>query len=93
VPDGWSVACTLDSDHSAEHVARELDAYAPLVTPGHYLVVQDTYLGLYLDGDYAGGPLGAVEAFLTEHPEFEIDMHPQRWLITQNPFGWLKRKP
>ena len=93
IPNGWSVACTLDSDHSAEHVAKELDAYGPLVTPGHYLVVQDTYLGLYYPpGDYIGGPLGAVEAFLGEHPEFEIDMYPQRWLITQNPFGWLKRK-
>lgn len=93
IPEGWSVACTLDSDHSAYHVAKELDAYGPLVTPGQYLVVQDTYLGLYFPvGDYVGGPLGAVEAFLIEHPEFEIDMYPQRWLITQNPFGWLKRK-
>lgn len=92
IPQGWSVACTLDSDHSAIHVAKELDAYASLVSPGHYLVVQDTYLGLYQVGDYIGGPLGAVEAFLKEHPEYEIDMYPQRWLITQNPFGWLRRK-
>lgn len=92
IPEGWPVACTLDSDHSAIHVAKELDAYSPLVTPGHYLVVQDTYLGLYQVGDYIGGPLGAVEAFLNERPDFEIDMYPQRWLITQNPFGWLRRK-
>ena len=92
IPEGWSVACTLDSDHSGDHVAKELDLYGPLVTPGQYLVVQDTYLGIYSPGDYGGGPLGAVEAFLSEHQDFEIDMYPQRWLITQNPFGWLRLK-
>lgn len=41
--------------------------------------------------DYIGSPLGAVEAFLQVHDEFNIDMDKQRWLITQHPYGWLKR--
>lgn len=103
------VMVTLDSDHASEHVARELGSYADLVSPGQYLIVQDTYLGLYWGGnlngaqqkavlegrggslqfDYAGCPLGAVEAFLSCDTRFNVDMHPQRWLITQCPFGFL----
>lgn len=103
------VMATLDSDHSAEHVARELGSYADLVSPGQYLIVQDTYLGLYWGGnlngaqqkevlagrggglrfDYIGCPLGAVEAFLSCDSRFNVDLHPQRWMITQCPFGFL----
>ena len=37
-----SVLVTLDSDHAAEHVLAELDAYAPLVTLRGSLIVEDT---------------------------------------------------
>ena len=33
---------SLDADHSAEHVRRELELYAPLCEPGDWLVVEDT---------------------------------------------------
>ena len=113
IPDGWSVCVTLDSEHGAEHVLTELQRFAPMVSPGQYLIVQDTYLGLYWGGnltgeqqeavlagqggnlrfDYIGSPLGAVEAFLEVRPEFQIDYEKQRWVLTQHPFGWLKRQP
>ena len=32
----------LDSDHSRDHVAAELDAYAPFVTVNSFLIVEDT---------------------------------------------------
>jgi cephalosporin hydroxylase len=34
----------LDSNHSADHVANELETYAPLVTPGSCLVVEDAVM-------------------------------------------------
>lgn len=40
-PDNARVMVSLDSDHSAAHVRREIELYAPLVTPGCYLVVED----------------------------------------------------
>lgn len=36
------VLVCLDSDHTHEHVAAELEAYAPLVTMGSYCVIFDT---------------------------------------------------
>ena len=38
------VMVALDSNHTHEHVARELTLYAPLVTKGSYLVVFDTVI-------------------------------------------------
>jgi cephalosporin hydroxylase len=40
------VMVVLDSDHSATHVGAELEAYAPLVTPGSLLLCQDGIIDL-----------------------------------------------
>lgn len=43
----------LDDNHNAEHVYREMNLYAALVTPGSYLIVADTVFE-----DLAGTPVG-----------------------------------
>jgi cephalosporin hydroxylase len=83
----------LDSDHSAAHVARELERYAPFVTPGSYLLVQDGSIDTlpYFKASRPG-PMPAIHAFLAAHPEFQIDREKcDRFLITHHPNGWLKR--
>lgn len=91
---GGSVFVILDSDHSARHVAQELEAYAPLVTPGSYLLVQDGVidtLPIFRQG--RPGPLPAILDFLRRHPEFEVDRaRGERFLITHHPMGWLRRR-
>jgi len=88
----------LDSDHSAAHVARELELYAPLVSPGSYLIPMDGVIkdlvGVWqIPPDAAtNNPETAVAKFLPAHPEFERD-YSKNWLgITGAPGGFLKKK-
>ena len=99
------VMLILDSDHSRDHVAAELEAYAPLVTPGSYILSQDGVMQLVAGMPRTGpdwednNPITAVEAFLSRHPEFELAKPPRIFDETQDapdcshhPVGWLRRK-
>lgn len=89
---GGPVFVILDSDHSQAHVAAELEAYADLVTPGAFLIVEDTNVnGHPVLPEFGPGPAEAVAAFLPAHPEFEADALPERYLISMHPGGWLRR--
>lgn len=86
------VLVILDSDHSAGHVAAELEAYAPLVTEGSYLVVEDTNVnGHPAAPEHGPGPFEATQEFLARTEEFEVDERCERYFLTQNPQGYLKR--
>jgi cephalosporin hydroxylase len=87
---GKPLLVVLDSDHSQRHVAAELDAYAPLVPVGCYVIVEDSNIGL-IRKDLMPGPLEAVEDFLARTDEFEIDREREKFLITFNPSGYLRR--
>jgi cephalosporin hydroxylase len=88
------VMVALDSDHARDHVARELECYAPVVTPGCYLIVEDTNInGHPVLEEFGPGPMEAVEAFLPAHPEFERDATREKLLMTFNPGGFLRRLP
>src|SRR5262245_25054016 len=80
----------LDSDHSQAYVEAELEALADLVTPGCYLVVDDSNIGLVRQ-DLMPGPHEAIEAFLAGRNDFEIDRTRERFMITFNPSGFLRR--
>jgi len=89
-----STMVVLDSDHAKRHVLAELRAYAPLVTPGSYLVVEDTNInGHPVKADFGPGPMEAVNEFLSS-PEggvFQPDPRCERYLLTMNPGGWLRK--
>lgn len=80
----------LDSDHSKSHVDAELEAYAPLVPLGCYLIVEDSNIG-QIRQDLLPGPLESVESFLAGRSDFEIDREREKFLLTFNPSGYLKR--
>jgi cephalosporin hydroxylase len=82
------VMVVLDSDHSRVHVKWELRYYAPLVTPGQYLVVEDCY-----DKDAKlAGPGEAVEWFLKTDKRYEQTNLDRRYLVGFVRGGWLRRK-
>lgn len=92
---GRSCMVILDSDHSHYHVARELDRYAPLVTQGQYLIVEDTNLnGHPVYADHGPGPYEAVQAFMETElgKQFTVDRAREKFLLTANPSGFLQRK-
>jgi cephalosporin hydroxylase len=80
----------LDSDHSQAYVEAELEAYAPLVPIGCYLIVEDSNIGR-VRKDLMPGPYEAVESFLGRTDDFEIDREREKFLITFNPNGYLRR--
>jgi cephalosporin hydroxylase len=99
-----TVLVILDSNHSREHVRRELEAYHHLVTPGSYIVATD---GIMRDlGDAPRGhpdwktdnPAQAAHDFAVAHPEFVIEQPAWRFnespldkVITGWPDAWIKR--
>lgn len=97
---GKRVMVVLDSNHTDEHVAAELEAYAPFVTSGCYLIVCDTtieFMNRSAIGERSWGPgnspLSAVRRFLEMHPEFEIDPFPaMKSFATMNWDGFLRRR-
>ncbi len=90
--DADSVMVVLDSDHSRDHVLAELRAYAPFVTPGSYLVVEDTNVnGHPILPSFGPGPHEAVETFLAESAPFVRDREREKFYFTFNPGGYLKR--
>jgi cephalosporin hydroxylase len=93
------VLVVLDSNHTHEHVARELEAYAGLVTPGSYCVVFDTVIEdlpgeTYPDRSWGPGnsPKTAVREFLERDDRFRVDEEIEAKLgITVAPSGYLVR--
>jgi cephalosporin hydroxylase len=88
------VMVILDSDHRAAHVREELRLYAPMVTPGQYLIVEDTNLnGHPVFPGFGPGPMEAVQEFLRQEGTFVPDRSRERFLFSFNPGGYLRRTP
>jgi cephalosporin hydroxylase len=105
VKPGETVLIILDSNHTKQHVAAELEAYSDLVTPGSYIVATDGSMkDLY---DVPRGrpewqedhPTAAAAEFAASHPEFVLEQ--PAWPfnesdLTQNithwPGAWLYRR-
>lgn len=95
---GERVMVMLDSNHTREHVRAELECYAPLVTPGSYVVVFDSVMTQVADAPngrpewVSDNPAAAVADFLCTHPEFEVDRSYERLQVSYCSGGWLRRK-
>lgn len=94
----YQVMVILDSNHTHDHVLKELQLYSPLVTTGCYCVVMDTIVDDMPEDYFPDRPWGkgnnpktAVHEFLKTSDRFEIDTSIQnKLLITVAPDGYLK---
>ena len=92
------VLVALDSEHTHDHVLKELELYSPLVTKGSYLVVFDTIIedmpdDLFSDRPWGRGnnPKTALKEFLKGTDRFQVDEQvDNKLLITVAPGGYLK---
>ena len=80
-----------DSSHTFDNTLGVLRLYSKLIKVGHYFIVEDgiCHHGLEIGPD--PGPYEAVEAFIRESGDFEIDRSRERFLLTWNPQGYLRR--
>ena len=76
---------SLDSDHSAPHVLREMELYSDLVSPGNYLVVEDT-------GIRGNGPANAVREFLRSRTDLKRDPSREKFMVTSCRGGFLRKE-
>ena len=89
---GESRLVILDSDHTKHHVLKELEVFAPYVNIGNYIIVEDTNVnGHPVYPSFGEGPFEAVEEFLKQNRNFAVDETREKFLMTFNPHGYLKR--
>lgn len=88
-----SVMVLLDSDHKAPYKHEEMRLYSKFVTPGSYMIAEDTCFDAFpAFPEYGPGPAAAVQKFMAGNTEFEVDRCLERHLITFVPGGFLRRK-
>ena len=81
---GQTAMVSLDSDHSRDHVLKEMELYSEFVPIGNYMVVEDT-------GLKGPGPGRAVKEYLRNRDDFVQDRAREKFLYTGCPGGFLKR--
>lgn len=81
-----------DSSHTYINTLNVLRKYNVLIKPGDYFIVEDGICYHGLDVGPKPGPYEAIEQFVSENKNFEIDRKKEAFFITWNPKGFLRRK-
>jgi cephalosporin hydroxylase len=82
----------LDSWHSYDHVIHEMLLYKHYVSRGSYMIVEDTHVhGHPVEWEHGEGPYEAVQDFLKENDDFIVDHLCEKYEMTFNPSGYLRR--
>jgi cephalosporin hydroxylase len=80
-----------DSSHEYQNTLDVLRLYNDLVTMGDYFIVEDTICHHGLDVGPNPGPYEAVQQFLLENDKFAPDRTCEKFGLTYNPSGFLRR--
>lgn len=98
VKDKKKIMVFLDSNHTHEHVLKELEAYSSLVKKGSYIIVFDTMVEDMPKNSFPNKPWNkknnpktAVREFLKKNKRFKVNKEfEEKLLITSSPEGFLK---
>lgn len=92
---GKTVLVIQDGDHRRKQALEDLENYSKFVSLNSYFIMEDGIVDLFHHGDGLGyqdkGPLAAIEEFLSRNSHFVIDSTRERYILTYNPKGFLKR--
>jgi cephalosporin hydroxylase len=82
-----------DASHEADVVLKDLRNYAGLVDLDSYFIVEDGIVDLFEPpvGWARPGPHDAIKRFLKEDKRFRVDSACERFGMTYNPHGYLRR--
>jgi cephalosporin hydroxylase len=82
----------LGTRGSRQRILREFELYSPLVPVGSYVVVEDTIVnGHPVWPGFGSGPMEAVKSIVNERAGFASDHELERYGLTFNPGGFLRR--
>lgn len=89
----------LDSNHTKDHVLKEINLYSNLLKKNNYLVVGDTIIEniptqKHRKREWSKGnnPFNAIVEFLKKNKNFKIDKTINfKQLLTNNPNGYLRK--
>jgi cephalosporin hydroxylase len=80
-----------DSAHTYENTLNVLRKFSFLVTRGSYFIVEDSIGHHGLDEGPHPGSYEAIEEFMKDNDDFQIDRTKENYVITWNPKGFLKK--
>jgi len=82
---------SVDDDHHADHVHRELEILRPLTQAGDVVVVEDTNVSM-VRPTYGPGPAEGLRAYLRAHPrDYRVDRSLEPFGFSFASGGWLRR--
>lgn len=84
------VLVILDSDHTKEHVLKELEIYSKMVSVGSFIIVEDTNISDFpVHGIEGESSLEAVIEFMQKNDNFKIDRNCEKFYLSFSPCGFL----
>jgi len=87
-----NVMVVEDSSHTFENTLSVLRNYSRFVRKGMYFIVEDGICRYpFIEDGPKPGPYEAIHEFLRENKDFVIDKTREKFILTYNPDGYLKR--
>lgn len=94
IKDTDKVLIIEDSSHTYENTLEILKLYSTLVTKDSYFIVEDSIISTGLEVNYikhGGGPYRAINEFISQNNTFIVDRSREKFIVTWNPKGFLKK--